>query len=567
MSTASHFLLLLALFIAAPANLQAQVPAFPGAEGYGAVVTGGRGGVIREVTTLADDVTNPPVGSLRAALKDTTSQPLTIVFRVSGIITLQGRLDVARNNVTIAGQTAPGDGICLKRHTLKVYGRNIIIRYIRSRPGEETHSNSPAIYGIDCENANYVIIDHCSFSWSIEEVATFYDNHYTTLQWCIISEGLNKSYNTKGAHGYAGVWGGQYATYHHNLIAHNYSRNVRFNGARAHDTNQVVDYRNNVIYNWQDNSAYGGEIEIANGKTSINMVNNYYKYGPATTSTSKRYRIVQITDSAFVTKPGVVSQWYITGNYVDGYPAVTADNWSTGVQVKDTRYSLATFKAETPFDVPAVNIKSAVDGYTDVLAYAGATFPKRDTVDMRVVSDVINRTALVKSGMIDSVADVGGYPVYNSLPAPLDTDHDGMPDDWETAHGLNPNDDADRNLDFNGNGYTNVEKYLNELAAKGQVSSTECAPAPRPKAYKLSVNYPNPFNPSTTIQYQIPYSSSVSIKVFNIVGKEVATLVNELKPAGYYEVSFDASKLTSGVYFYTIRAGNFIQSKKMMLVK
>jgi hypothetical protein len=545
-------------------SLPAQTPAFPGAEGYAKYVTGGRGGRVIEVTTLDDDVNNPPVGSLRAALADTSSQPRTIVFRVSGLIALKGRLDVGKNNITIAGQTAPGDGICLKNYPLKVYGKNIIIRYLRSRPGDETHSNSPAIYGIDVENAQNVIIDHCSFSWSIEEAATFYDNKYTTVQWCIISESLKNSFNSKGAHGYAGVWGGQFASYHHNLIAHNDSRNPRFNGARAHDTNAVVDYRNNVIYNWSNNSAYGGEIEIANGVSQINMINNYYKYGPATTS--KKNRIIQIYDSAFVTKPGIVSRWYITGNYIDGDAAVTANNWNGGVQLYDIRYTTAMFKSDTALSNSGITTESAADALQSVLAGAGAFLPKRDSVDLRAVKDVTNRTALVKSGIIDSQTDVGGWQAYNSLPAPVDSDHDGIPDTWEVVHGLDPQNPADGALISDASGYSNLELYLNDLVAHGPQTGVRDLPLQHPE-FQLHDNYPNPFNPSTMISYSVPVSGLVVLRIYNAVGKEICTLVNENKSAGSYSVTFSADNLPSGVYFYTIRAGAYSATKKMLLLK
>ena len=242
---------------------QSQTIAFPGAEGFGKNASGGRGGEVVKVTNLNDD--GP--GSFRDALNQFPEEPLTVVFSVGGIIELKSALVIRRSNLTIAGQTAPGDGICLKGHSFIVNGAgkggnrgNIIIRYIRSRPGGNLKTG---LYGFDMENCHDVIIDHCSFSWANEECAAMYDTKNTSFQWCIVSEGLYDAGHQKGHRSYGGVWGGQYASYHHNLIAHQNSRAVRFNGSRAHDTIALVDYRNNVIYNWGNvNAAYGGDVKI-----------------------------------------------------------------------------------------------------------------------------------------------------------------------------------------------------------------------------------------------------------------------------------------------------------------
>lgn len=239
--------------------------AFLGAEGFGKYATGGSGGKVVAVTNLNDD----GKGSLRDALSSFPGEPITVIFRVSGIIELKSNIKISRPNLTIAGQTAPGDGICLKNKSLIINGAsggkagnhgNIIIQYIRSRPG----GTSPGgLYGIDLENTQNVMIDHCSFSWANEECAAMYDMKNVTMQWCIISEGLYNAGHAKGKRSYGGVWGGQNVSYHHNLIANQNSRTARFNGARAHDTLAVVDYRNNVIYNWGSaNACYGGEMEI-----------------------------------------------------------------------------------------------------------------------------------------------------------------------------------------------------------------------------------------------------------------------------------------------------------------
>jgi len=462
-------------FIAAT-SAQAQLVAFPGAEGYGRMATGGRGGQVVEVTNLND--AGP--GSLRDAFTQYPEQPLTVVFRVGGLINLSSPLRLSRSNVTIAGQTAPGDGICLRNYTFKIFGTNIIVRYVRSRPGNMSGANKSGVYGLNMENCRNFIVDHCSFSWSIEETATFYDNKYSTVQWCLVSESLNSSFNGKGDHGYAGVWGGQYASYHHNLVAHHHSRAIRFNGARAHDTTAVVDYRNNVIYNWGDMyAAYGNEIVIPGGSGQLNLVNNYYKGGPATPAAKAAYifDITQAYDAASPNRP--VATVYAAGNYDKGYPAVTADNWR-GIRLHyypSTPANFALFKqaTETP-NLPAVTTQTAQAAYELVLAGAGATVPHRDAVDTRIVRETRTGTATGSSpggsatyglhqGIIDTQDDVGGWPTYATGPAPTDTDQDGLPDAWETAHKLNPRDAADRNM-LAASGYTQLEEYLNSLASK-----------------------------------------------------------------------------------------------------
>jgi pectate lyase len=557
----------------------AQQRAFPGAEGYGAYASGGRGGMVYVVTNLLDSLTNPPVGSIRWALSDTSNLlPRTIVFRVSGTIELQGRLDVGRNNasgkcivnnITIAGQTAPGDGICLRRHTLKVYATNVIIRHIKFRPGDETHANSPAVYGIDVENARNVIVDHCSMSWSIEEAATFYDDRDITVQWCFITESLNTSYNSKGAHGYGGVWGGQYGTYHHNLLAHHYSRTPRFNGARAHDTTAIVDFRNNVIYNWGNaEGCHGGEVEIAGvGSSCINMINNYFKPGPATPAGAKSYLIAKPYDSTSDLSSRRLSRWYIAGNYVTGSPTVTADNWNGGIQPKyPAKWAAASFRADTMFTVAPVVTQSAEDAYGAVLAGAGATLPRRDSVDARIVREVTSGTATYGTGgLINSQTDVGGWPLYQSLPAPPDADSDGMPDTWEKAHGLNPSDPADRNV-VAPSGYTMLEEYLNGINGQTGISAIDES-AGTPKSFALAQNYPNPFNPKTGIRYQVSGFSDVKLAVYDMLGREVEVLVNGRKEPGVYQVEFDGGGLPSGAYLCRLTAGTFVQTRRLLLLR
>jgi len=370
------------------------------------------------------------------------------VFRVSGTIALKSDLIIENDDITIAGQTAPGDGICIKNYPLILSADNVIIRYLRSRLGDENQLQADAISGIRHKN---IIIDHCSFSWGIDEVASFYDNKAFTLQWCLISESLNRSYHKKGEHGYGGIWGGKGASFHHNLLAHHASRNPRFNGSRTQGepVQEIVDFRNNVIYNWGNNSTYGGEAG------NVNTVANYYKYGPGTRSTKDR--IAEPWDEH--------GRWFVTDNFVYGYPKITADNWAGGMQGKFWKQ----VKVSSPLAVAPVTTQSAEVAYRLVLADVGAVLPHRDAVDKRILAEVESGAANyggswgAGSGIIDCQTEVGGWPDLNSVPAPQDQDHDGMADGWERANGLDPTNPDDRNGDRNQDGYTNLEDYLNSL--------------------------------------------------------------------------------------------------------
>jgi hypothetical protein len=451
-------------FCCACFHLKAQLPAFPGAQGFGKYASGGRGGKLAAVTNLNDS----GEGSFRYALGQHPGQPLTVIFRVAGIIELKSPLLIRRGNLTIAGQTAPGGGICLKGHSFIINGAgqggnkgNIIIRYIRSRPGATIKSG---VYAFDMENCHDVIIDHCSFSWANEECAAMYDIKNITVQWCIVSEGLYDAGHQKGYRSYGGVWGGQSASYHHNLIAHQYSRAVRFNGSRAHDTVALVDYRNNVIYNWGNaNAPYGGDVKIKGGVSQVNMVNNYYSPGPATPNTLKFMHALHAGAASTGT-----GQWHLSGNIMEGNKQLTSDNWK-GLDLSELPENEKQFaRSATAFAVTAfLPQQDAKRAFTEVLAYAGANLPVRDAVDQRIIKEVKNRSAMGKGkqgrpGIIDSPSAVGGWPVYSSGRAPIDTDNDGIPDEWEKKNNLNPRDEADANV-IGKSGYTMLEVYLNSL--------------------------------------------------------------------------------------------------------
>ena len=449
-------------------STQAQTLAFPTAEGFGAYASGGRGGKVVEVTNLEDDGTNPSEGSLRWALQQHPGEPITVIFKVSGIIDLNAQLRCKRNGFTIAGQTAPGDGICIRGNKVNFGGStNFIIRHLRFRVGVKVSASGLGSIGI--ENASNFILDHCTFGWSGEENMTIYDNTLTTIQWCIVHEGLYHSTHDKGNRGYGSQWGGQSATYHHNLLAHNYSRSPRFNGARSNDINVLIDYVNNVNYNWgKQNAPYGGDID-AKGKTHrVNMVNNYHKPGPARPANKSSY-FVQSSYHKEQT-PSKVAVWWMDGNIMEGNEASTNNNYLAldrsqyPAEVRDQMI------ASEPFEVPyAVKTETAEQAFASVLAGAGA-FP-RDRVDARIVDEVETGTAAGSGtlgqnlGIIDDPEVVGGYPDYETRDVPLDSDKDGMPDAWETENGLNPNDPADGNK-LTVSGYTALEAYLNGLVGE-----------------------------------------------------------------------------------------------------
>ena len=498
-----------------------SAPAFPGAEGHGRYVTGGRGGEVRHVTNLNDS--GP--GSLRQALSGTA--PKIIVFDVSGYIDLRSQLNVT-SNTTIAGQTAPEGGITLRYYTL-YFGNcdNVIVRFIRSRRSQvkDVNDGADATWG---RNRKNIIIDHCSFSWSIDEVASFYDNRNFTLQWSTIAEGLANPGHTKGAHSYGGIWGGKNASFHHNFVAHIQNRAPRFNGARyawdGYDKTvysstvdaERVDFRNCLMYNWGNgNGCYGGP-----GGGYVNMVNNYYKAGPGTKNKTRVTQVSVASDgnAAGSSLKGYASRYYISGNYVAAAPNPEDYDWSgviydgglltlngeryiadaahlygenvSYVNIDDT--DCVSLKLDEQIDPGEVTTHSATDVYDKILDYCGASL-YRDDADIRYMEETRTGTTTYKGNVAYVDANGKSYPTSNTsgildfINAPdgeqnpktasfpelpsntrqddYDSDGDGIPDVWEVAQGLNPNDGTDGKLytlDPRG-WYTNVEVYINSL--------------------------------------------------------------------------------------------------------
>lgn len=492
--------------------------AFPGAEGFGKYTIGGRGGQVVEVTNLNDAGT----GSLRYAL-ETVKGPRTVVFRVSGTIDLQSPLSIKEPYITIAGQTAPGDGICIKRYPLYVQTDHVIIRYIRCRLGDEVVGDNDAISLMGCKN---LMLDHCSFSWSIDCVADFTDgNGQCTMQWCIVSEALGSPNHTKGSHSMGGAWDGLFGgTYHHNLITNTNSRVPRIDAATGPDmfgkeTRDLVDAYNNVTYNWGSGLAYGGE------QADLNYRGNYIKQGPSTT---------KYTTTVF--GPSAYCKIFVTGNYMTGSPSITANN-VLGVSTDGTSWLDQLFQAQ-PFKVVEGKIEPATSAYTNVLSFSGAMLPKRDAVDTRIINEVITG----QGKLITSQSEVGGWPVLNSTPAPLDSDHDGMPDSWETSNNLNPNDATDRNL-LNSEGFTMLEVYLNSLCVS---SFPEINTAIKENTVNSTGLYINTKNNNAQLNFNLRESASVVVKIYDTNARMIAVLNLENLSEGKHSKEFNYSKDLTG---------------------
>lgn len=446
------FLLLFTSLIFQSFSYSQQI-AFPGAEGYGQFAKGGRGGEVYHVVNLNDD----GLGSFRYGI-ETALGPTTIVFDISGNILLSKKLVVKTSGITIAGQTAPGDGVTLAGNTLYIEADDVIIRYIRIRYGDSSGQQADAI---SINKGKNIILDHISASWSVDETLSCQSRHVDllTVQWCIISESLQNSVHEKGAHGYGGIIGATRQTFHHNLYAHHSSRSPKVTGRRHCE----VDFRNNVIYNWGFNNCYDGTGSY------MNWVNNYYKPGPATEQ-SVKHRIFQLSDAEIADVKNnspedsktYETSLYAEGNYMVGSDVVTKNNWEGGIDFINSATEEKNRAKSPVFDAPKIRQQTALESYPLVVSGAGASL-KRDAIDTRIEKEVLNGTFTYgNKGLIDSPKDVNGLPVLRSSNPLPDTDRDGMPDLWEKKNNLNPNNPNDRN-NYHKNGYTMLEIYLSEL--------------------------------------------------------------------------------------------------------
>ncbi|HEX3871298.1 MAG TPA: pectate lyase [Pirellulales bacterium] len=430
------------VFQLAAIGIFTALPAFPGAEGCGADTAGGRGGRVLFVTNLDDynpksKKSKPIEGSLRAAV--TAEVPRTVVFRVSGLIELETTLTISSPFLTIAGQTAPGDGICLKNFGTVVTTHDVVIRHMRFRPGDCMGKELDAL---DVYGGRNVIFDHCSASWSVDETLSITGGGCTnvTVQWCMITESLNRSKHAKGEHGYGSLirTDGD-ITFHHNLYAHHKTRCPR-PGTYGSDRGIMLDFRNNVIYDWDRVAGY-----TSDDKATLNYVGNILKVGPSTTK--KDWKAFRIGGPA--TRMFVDDNWTVMQNS-RGDRAISHHGWDL-IDKYEPENQLA-----EPLKLPEVHLGS-LNLMEEVLAKAGATLPQRDSVDARIAQEVASGTGRI----IDSQDDVGGWPAYGAADLPADADNDGMPDAWERQHGLNPTDPDDHALDADSDGYTNLEEYLN----------------------------------------------------------------------------------------------------------
>lgn len=459
--------------------------AFPTAEGYGRFSLGGRGGRVFEVTNLEDYSPGqaPIPGSFRAAVE--AEGPRTIVFRISGLIQLKNRCTVKNPYCTIAGQTAPGDGICLANFACGAYGtHDVVIRYLRFRIGDFAQK---AMDGCGLSYCDHSIIDHCSISWSSDEGTSSRQAKNITFQRNIVAEALHHGPHYDGndrtkfeTHAFAGSISGNVGSYHHNLIAHCTDRNWSLAGGlnQAGQYAGYLDIRNNVVYNWTSRTTDGGV-------RALNYVNNYYK------PYAKNGFVKWLLKLDTLNPAWGPESYYMTGNVLEGFVDET-NNWAAFFNGIDVEKKV---RVDHELYPSYVITQPAREAYTNVLANVGANFPRQDVIDLHVLKDVREGTAeyigtrgsnyLSKGkivpnipGMIDTPSDdksaLGSknfpWPDYETSNVPMDSDHDGMPDDWETAHGLNPNDPSDGNKDLNGDGYTNLEKYLNELVGEYSVA-------------------------------------------------------------------------------------------------
>jgi pectate lyase len=419
-------------------NEAPAIPAFPGAEGAGSMTPGGRGGRVIFVTSLAD--AGP--GSFREACE--AKGPRIVIFKVSGLISLAKPIEIKNPYITIAGQTAPGDGICLRNYTFVIATHDVVVRYIRSRLGDLSAQQVDSITLVS--GAENVIVDHCSASWSVDEALSLSGNVFNvTVQWCLIAEALNQSKHVKGPHGYGSLSRATgFISWHHNLWAHNKARNPRLGDNYDKPPYPTFDVRNNVIYDYGDIAS-----GLTQGVLKVNYVANYIRPGPS----SKAGTPIHIGGPSDL-------RFYIRENVFEGNEGLTADNslFFDPVMI-DGKRQVQT--VADPFNMLAVTTISAHQAYEAVLQMAGASLPHRDPVDARIVEEVRQR----KGSIIDSQTQVGGWPELKSTPPPVDSDNDGMPDSWERSHGLNPKDASDSAADKNKDGYINLEEYLNSIKA------------------------------------------------------------------------------------------------------
>lgn len=455
-----------------PADPSVLAPACDYIKGAGKNATGGRGGSIFVVTTLEDgrdEDGNIIAGSLREALLPGGGKRI-IIFDVAGTIHLTSELKITSPNITIMGQSAPGDGICIADYPLIINASNVIVRFLRFRMGEAGSEKMGKEYdAVSVNGGRNVVLDHLSCSWSVDECVSCYHNEDFTMQYCFITESLRKSVHGKGEHGYGGIWGGKNVTFHHNLLAHHDSRNPRFDHDYVSHMAGPIDYINNVVYNWGGNSSYGGEgSSKGGGGREINFINNYYKAGPASSHRTRFMNPWASCDNCAKSPGGsiIAPKLYMSGNYCDESEKVTTDNW-LGVEYSGgaTR-EMCEVKTRYVFPNCYTGEETAEQAYETVLTMGGCCL-SRDAIDERIVKEVREGSytyngTYSKNGLIDTPSDVGGWPVLEGTPA-KDSDMDGIPDAWEEKYGLDPKKYDDAKDESLVPGYMNIEVYMNDI--------------------------------------------------------------------------------------------------------
>ena len=547
-----HIYLLTTLLLCSVSGL-CQIPAFPGAEGFGSTTPGGRGGKVIKVLNLNDD--GP--GSFREALE--TPGPRIIAFNVGGTINLKTKLFIDDPWVTIAGQTASGDGICVRGEGIRVRTHDVVIRYLRFRPGDVDFGLPNQWNDVDAVSISggdtifNIVVDHCSLSWAVDEnIDMWGEVHDITIQNCIISEALLHSKHPKGAHS-MGMLIGSKATnisVHHNLFAHNNDRNPHINGVSR------VDFRNNVIYD-----PGGVAIDISGGPGQVvNLINNYLIKGPATRIKSN----ILLRD--IVNK---VPKLYVEGNIGVFKNVSYRDDWEL-VNDEYRRIPNRALQLTDPFPHPKVTTQPASVAYKQVLQGAGATLPRRDAVDRKVIRDINEN----KGAIIDRKENLLGWPPLRMGTPFRDSDDDGMPDQWEATYQL-PDQQPDNNQDQDGDGYTNIEEFLNntdpffregdnEMLLQGKVASL-AQPLSAEFVPDFQQNYPNPFANTTQIKFTIAQPSQVFLTIFDPMGRTVSNLVEGLIYEGEYEFVWDASEVVPGMYIINLRTAEFNKSIKTVI--
>jgi len=574
----------------------AQTPSFPGAEGHGRNTTGGRGGEVYYVTNLSDVNSGNSLtheGSLRWCLNQNVTK--TILFKVSGTIFLSSSLSISKDNVTIAGQSAPGDGICIGGFPVSLSANNVIIRYVRFRMGDSLDSNADGADALGGRYKKNIIVDHCSMSWSTDECVSIYGNENTTLQWCIISESLRLSGHTKGAHGYGGIWGGTNASFHHNLMAHNDSRVPRLGPSTLTQLSEYTDVRNNVYYNYSGEGCYGAE------NMNVNIVNNFYKPGPATNTGTKRGKIISIdkkidlpVSDGFYPINNLWGQFFIEGNVVDASTSTgsntticnnsTANNWNYGVYNQfASKYGTITsdekakMKVSLPFQTGYVTTHTAAKAYEKVIAYAGASF-MRDSHDIRVINETTNGTATFKglsplntspypkSGIIDSQNDIkpadaaldwSPWPVLAGGVEVTDGNIDGIPDGW-----LETNFPGKTATDLNEEGYTLLEVYLNDIVkaiTDNQLKDGIISSVYTPGAPIKVVSYLTEKNNKLIVNAE---STILKVYIYNLIGVQYLSMKTLQK-----DIEINVSDLKKGIYFVQVYCEGSVTPNCLKIIK